>query len=86
MFALYQNYPNPFNPSTTIEYSLAKAAKVDLSIYNVLGQKIATLVNSRQSAGIQQVVFDASKLSTGVYFYRIQADDFVQVKKMLLMK
>ena len=86
MFALYQNYPNPFNPSTTIEYSLAKAAKVDLSIYNVLGQKVATLVNSRQSAGIQQVVFDASKLSTGVYFYRIQADDFVQVKKMLLMK
>jgi hypothetical protein len=85
-YVLEQNYPNPFNPSTTIEYYLPKSAQVNLSIYNVLGQEVTTLVNTRQSAGEQRFVFDASQLSSGVYFYKLQADDFVQVKKMLLMK
>ena len=85
-YVLNQNYPNPFNPSTTIEYFLPKSSQVDLSIYNVLGQKIATLLNTRQSAGTQRIEFNASDLSSGVYFYKLQADDFVQVNKMLLMK
>jgi len=85
-YVLDQNYPNPFNPNTTIEYHLPKSALVNISIYNVLGQQVTTLVNSRQPAGEQKIVFDGSKLSSGVYFYKLQTDDFVQVKKMLLMK
>jgi hypothetical protein len=85
-YHLGDNYPNPFNPTTTIEYSLASAGFVELSVYNTLGQKIATLVNERNSAGHHQVTFDASALASGVYFYEIIAKDFNQVKKMLLVK
>jgi hypothetical protein len=85
-FALEQNYPNPFNPSTTINFTLAKASDVKLAVYNVLGQKVATLVDTRMSAGQQSVVFDASRLASGVYFYHIDAGSFTSVKKMLLMK
>ncbi|MGD0591198.1 MAG: T9SS type A sorting domain-containing protein [Bacteroidota bacterium] len=86
-FALEQNYPNPFNPSTTINFTLGKASNVKLSVYNVLGQKVATLVDSHMNAGRQSVVFDASRFASGVYFYRLDAgSNFNSVKKMLLLK
>jgi N-acetylneuraminic acid mutarotase len=82
-FLLEQNYPNPFNPSTTIRYQLPVASEVKLEVYDVLGKKIATLVNERQSAGSYQVVWNASGLSSGTYFYRLQAGSFVETKKMI---
>ena len=85
-YALDQNYPNPFNPATTISYSIPNAARVTLKIYNLLGQEVETLVDLQQNAGSYKVVFDASRLATGVYFYRLKADNFVSVKKMLLLK
>ncbi len=85
-FALEQNYPNPFNPATTINFTLGKASNVKLVVYNILGQKVATLVDSRMNPGPQSVVFDASRLATGVYFYKLEAGEFNQVKKMLLLK
>ncbi len=85
-YALNQNYPNPFNPTTIISYALPKEGMVTLNIYNILGEKVAELVNEMQNAGSYKVNFDASKLSTGAYIYRIQAGSFVQTKKMLLIK
>ncbi len=85
-FVLYQNYPNPFNPTTTITYDLPLRANVKLVIYNVLGQKIAILVDEVQESGRYNVTFDASNLPSGVYFYRLEADKFVQTRKMLLVK
>lgn len=86
-FDLAQNYPNPFNPTTTIRYTIAKAANVSLVIYNVLGEEILTLVNNQfTEPGIYNVVFDASNLASGTYIYRLTADDFVMTKKMVLSK
>ncbi len=89
-FALFQNYPNPFNPSTRIQYSLAKASQVSLKVYSVLGHEVATLVNGRQEAGSYTVPFNTNKgklnLSSGVYFYRLEAGSFVSMKKLILMK
>ncbi|NIR67878.1 MAG: T9SS type A sorting domain-containing protein [Aliifodinibius sp.] len=85
-FELKQNYPNPFNPTTTITYHLAKQSNVRLDVFNTLGQKVETLVQEKQSAGIYNVRFDARNLATGIYFYRIQAENFVKVQKMILMK
>lgn len=85
-FALHDNYPNPFNPTTNISYDLPKAEQVMLSVYNVLGKRVAVLVQSHQSAGNHMATFDASNLSSGVYFYRLQAGNHIMVKKMLLMK
>ncbi len=85
-FALEQNFPNPFNPSTTLRYSLPSEGMVSLKIYNILGQEVATLVNEYQTNGVYSVKFDASKLSSGMYLYRITSGDFSQVKKMLLLK
>ncbi len=85
-FKLYQNYPNPFNPTTLINYSLPKAGKVKLFVYNLLGQKLVELVNSEKPAGPHTINFDASNLSSGVYFYSIRADQFTDVKKMMLLE
>jgi endonuclease/exonuclease/phosphatase family metal-dependent hydrolase/uncharacterized protein YdeI (BOF family) len=85
-FALEQNYPNPFNPTTTISYALASPSEVKLEVFDVLGRTVATLVNSRQAAGTYSVNFNASRLSSGIYFYRLQAGAFVATKKMLLVK
>ena len=85
-FSLDQNYPNPFNPSTTISYNLAENADVSLKVYDVMGQEVAKLVNEKQSAGTHNVQFDASELSSGIYFYKLIAGDFISVKKMSLIK
>ena len=85
-FSLNQNYPNPFNPTTTIGYSLPKAAPVSLKIYDILGREVANLVNEEKPAGSYQVNFDASKLASGTYIYRLTAGSFSQIKKMILLK
>ncbi|MBI4536177.1 MAG: T9SS type A sorting domain-containing protein [Ignavibacteriae bacterium] len=85
-YSLAQNYPNPFNPSTSIEYTLPASETVTLKIYNLLGQEVKTLVNESQAPGRYTVRFDASSLSSGVYFYRLQAGQFSELKKMLLVK
>jgi hypothetical protein len=85
-FTLDQNYPNPFNPSTVVRYSIPNDAVVTLKVFNIIGQQVATLVDQKQAAGNYSVTFDASKLSSGVYFYKINAGQYVSTKKMLLMK
>ncbi len=85
-YALDQNFPNPFNPSTTINFSLGQVSNVKLKVYNLLGQEVMTLIDSRMNPGSHSVVFDAGKLSSGVYFYRLEAGTFKSVKKMLLIK
>lgn len=85
-FQLRQNYPNPFNPATTISYTLGKTENVKLDVYNLLGEKVVTLVNGRKSAGEHRVVFDAENFSSGLYFYTLTAGDFKQTRKMVLMK
>jgi hypothetical protein len=85
-FSLGQNYPNPFNPSTTIKYELPKSSQVSLRVYDVLGREVSVLVNEKMNAGVHEVKFEAAGLASGVYFYRIQAGEFVATKKLLLMK
>ncbi|MEZ4745735.1 MAG: FlgD immunoglobulin-like domain containing protein [Calditrichia bacterium] len=90
-YALFQNYPNPFNPSTTIEFALSSASNVTLEIFNIVGQKVRTLVSDRMIAGGYQAVWDGrddrgTTVGTGVYIYRLTANDFVQTRKMLLVK
>jgi hypothetical protein len=85
-YALSQNYPNPFNPSTKINFSLPKSGMVDLRVYDVLGREVAVLVNGMTQAGTNSVDFNASELSSGVYFYTLRAGDFTNTKKMLLIK
>ena len=85
-YNLSQNYPNPFNPTTHIQFGLPRESKVSLVIYNILGQKVAELVNQQLKAGYHEVEFNSSKYSSGIYFYRIQAGDFVETKKMILIK
>ena len=81
-----QNYPNPFNPSTTITYHLPKTSNVELKVYDVLGNEIATLVNEVQSAGRYTVDFNATNIASGVYLYKIKAGDFIITKKMILIR
>ncbi len=85
-YRLEQNYPNPFNPSTQITFTLAKSGIVKLAVYNILGQQVATLVNGTRNAGPQAVTFNASSLSSGVYFYKLEAGGTVLAKKMMLLK
>ncbi|MBL1213012.1 MAG: T9SS type A sorting domain-containing protein [Ignavibacteriae bacterium] len=85
-FSLSQNYPNPFNPSTTINFSLPQSSFVTLKIYDVLGKEVITLINEEKNSGKHFIEFDASNLSSGIYFYNLQASEFGESKKMLLMK
>jgi len=85
-FTLKQNYPNPFNPSTNIEYSIPSESFVELKVYDVLGNEVATLVNEQQQAGVYRADFDAVNLPSGIYFARITANEFTQVVKMTLLK
>jgi hypothetical protein len=85
-FSLNQNYPNPFNPSTLISFSVPVAAPVTLKIYDVLGNEVATLLNSEKPAGVYEIEFNATELTSGIYFYQINAGTFTQTKKMLLIK
>ena len=85
-FTLEQNYPNPFNPTTTIEYQLPNAGQVILTVSNLRGEEITRLIDKHQPAGKYQVLWNASHSSSGIYFYRLQSDGFVQTRKMLLLK
>jgi hypothetical protein len=96
-FTLQQNFPNPFNPTTSISYALPRSSTVSLKVYDALGQEIVTLVNQTQSAGYHEVVWsgrnsDGANVSSGIYFYRIEAngpagsENFIQLKKMVLLK
>jgi hypothetical protein len=93
-FYLEQNYPNPFNPSTKIKYSIPyviasetkQSQLVTLKVYDVLGNEVAILVNEEKSAGSYEVNFDASRLTSGIYFYKLQAGSFVATKKMILLR
>jgi len=85
-YHLTQNYPNPFNPLTTIDFALKNTGHVKLEVFNTAGQKVATLVNQPMKAGKVSLTWNASKLSSGLYYYRIKAGDFSAVKKMLLVK
>jgi hypothetical protein len=90
-FALSQNYPNPFNPSTTIEYSLAERSRVRLTVYNILGQRVNTLIDEERPAGTYTIEWNGANarghpVASGVYFYRLSAGDFAEVRKMVLVK
>jgi hypothetical protein len=86
VFILYQNYPNPFNPVTAIRYGLPVDCHVEITVHDILGKKLATLVSENQRAGYHRTEFNGSQLSSGVYFYKISADRFNQVHKMILMQ
>jgi Secretion system C-terminal sorting domain len=85
-FSLEQNYPNPFNPTTTIKYSIPKEENVTLKVFDVLGREVVTLINEEQKAGEYTVGFDGSKLSSGIYFYKLTSGKYIQIKKMILLK
>jgi hypothetical protein len=83
---LFENYPNPFNPSTVIKYQLSEASQVSLKVYDVMGKEVTTLVNSFQNKGSYDVTFNANDLSSGIYFYKLNANGKQLINKMLLMK
>ncbi len=85
-FALLQNFPNPFNPATTISFALPEASDVELIIYNIAGQEVTRLINGHFEAGVHSIEWDASAKASGIYFYRLRAGDFVESKKMVLLK
>ncbi|MFA6978511.1 MAG: T9SS type A sorting domain-containing protein [Ignavibacteriaceae bacterium] len=86
LFILNQNFPNPFNPSTVISFQLSVNSKVSLKVYDVLGKEVAILVNEEESEGTYKIDFDGSKLASGIYFYILRADNFIQNRKMILLK
>ncbi|MCU0415384.1 MAG: T9SS type A sorting domain-containing protein [Ignavibacteriaceae bacterium] len=85
-FALEQNYPNPFNPSTTFRYSVPTQSKVVIKVFDVLGNEIATLMDEEKSVGTYELTWNAANLSSGIYFYQLKASDYVQTRKMILLK
>ncbi|MFH0931841.1 MAG: T9SS type A sorting domain-containing protein, partial [Candidatus Zixiibacteriota bacterium] len=91
VFSLSQNYPNPFNPKTLIRFTLPKDSWVKMEVYNILGQKVKTLVDEKLTAGVKEVEWDSKddnglEVASGIYFYRIKADDFSDIKKMVMLK
>jgi hypothetical protein len=85
-YALKQNYPNPFNPTTTIRYQLPSRSYVTLTVYDLLGRKVGTLVDGVEEPGEKSTTFDGSSLASGVYFYRLKAGEFVQTRKLVLVR
>lgn len=85
-FSLHQNYPNPFNPTTTITYDVPKTSNVKIEVYNILGERVATLVNEMRTPGEYGVTLNGTKFSSGVYLYRMSAGNFVSVRKFVLVK
>ncbi|HSP88659.1 MAG TPA: T9SS type A sorting domain-containing protein, partial [Ignavibacteriaceae bacterium] len=85
-YSLSQNFPNPFNPTTNIEFHIPGSGFVSLKVYDVLGREIATLVNEEKPAGSYEVEFNATSLSSGIYFYELKAGNFIQTRKMILIK
>ena len=85
-FRLSQNYPNPFNPSTIIRFSMPEESFVTIKVFNTLGEEITTLINENIIAGDYEVEFDASKLPSGIYFYKLQSESFIEAKKMVLLR
>jgi hypothetical protein len=85
-YGLFQNYPNPFNPTTTITFALGKSDRTTIQVFNVMGQLVETLIDGKLEAGIHQVVFQAEKLNSGIYYYSIHSGDFTQVREMVLLK
>lgn len=85
-FKLHQNFPNPFNPGTTINYDIAKPCQVNLKIYNILGKEVASLVDEMKEPGYYSTSWSSETVASGIYFYRIETKDFVQVKKLMIIK
>lgn len=85
-FRLEQNYPNPFNPSTTIQFAVPKTSNVTLRIYDILGREVATLIDEKYQPGQYKIIFEAGQLASGLYVYRIQAGDFLETKKLMLLR
>ena len=85
-YKLEQNYPNPFNPSTVISFTLPKAGLTKLSVFNILGQEVAVLENKEILSGTYEYKFDASNLTSGIYFYKLQSNNYISIKKMMLIK
>jgi hypothetical protein len=83
---LYQNYPNPFNPVTTIKYDLPKDSHVSLKIFELTGREVTTLVKEKKMAGNYSITFDGGHLASGVYFYQLKSGDFMETKKMILLR
>ncbi|MBE0539508.1 MAG: T9SS type A sorting domain-containing protein [Ignavibacterium sp.] len=85
-YALYQSYPNPFNPSTTIKYSIPNSDIVNIKVFDILGREVAILLNEYKPAGTYNIEFNASSFASGVYFYQLHSGNFVETKKMVLLK
>jgi hypothetical protein len=85
-FELFQNYPNPFNPTTKIKYAIPRQSRVVIEVYNILGQRVSTLVNGEKAPGYYTIDFNASSLGSGFYIYRIETSEFTDIKKMMLIK
>ena len=85
-FSLAQNFPNPFNPTTSIEYSVPGNEYVSLKVFDILGNEVATLVNEQKAPGVYKIDFNASSLSSGIYFYKMQSGKFLKIKKLMLVK
>ena len=85
-YALHQNYPNPFNPTTTLSFDLMESGFASLKVYNLMGQEVVTVVSGIMERGRHVAVFDAADLPSGIYIYRLEASDFMEQKKMMLMK
>jgi hypothetical protein len=85
-FALYNNYPNPFNPSTKIRYAISQTAFTSLKVYSILGQEVAVLISEEKTPGVYEVNFDAANLASGTYLYKLQAGNFIETKKMIVLK